>query len=98
MYTYKKTSENWCGNYGKNKDLAKVSFFDSGMGFDPVFGCFCRIMVSGNDDTMMNLDFPYTNEETKRDAHRKALKVYFEVLKIEDLTFDKLIEKGFEWF
>ncbi len=98
MHTFRKTSENWCENFGKNKDLAKVSIINVNFGFDSEFGCAYRVIVEGNDDTLMNFDIEYTNEIEETEARKNVIQKYIEVIKLKDITFDNLLNIGFEWF
>ena len=101
MFVFRKTSEDWCGNFGENKDLVKISCFHTSRGFctnNKYFGCFCRIVVEGNDDTMMILDYEYHDKESKRIADRNTMEMFNEVININNITFKKLLIRGFEWF
>lgn len=98
MFTFRKTSEDWCGNFGENKDLVKISCFHSGYGFNKLFGCFCRIIAEGNDDVMMILDFKYHDKESRKVADKNMMEMFNEVININDITFKELASRGFEWF
>lgn len=84
---FKKTSDNWWGNY--YKELVEVKCLP----LDPEYKDW-RVLVSGNDDFRMIKDF----EDDCESNEKNALSLLLEVMSIEVLTQKELIDKGFEWF
>jgi len=89
---FKRTSDNWCGNYIIKSDYVDISavrvmYHDniSAPGEQPVY----RTSVWGNDDLGMEIDC---------DSDNKAYIKFLEVIGLEDVTMDKLKELEFVSF
>jgi hypothetical protein len=83
---FKRTEDNWCGNYAEDDlDLVNVSFGHTGP--DPKNGNGqYRVCTWGTDDCGMEMDF---TDETK------ALNTFYVVIGLEFVNFQNLKELGF---
>ena len=87
---YKKTTENWCGNYKimtpySTTDLVEVKFHGNIASPIETVPCY-RVSVWGNDD--MGMEFDCDNEKL-------AMTKFMEVIRLEIITFDALKQLEF---
>ncbi len=89
IHAFKSTSDNWAGNFKIENDAryqggyVEVSLLKLGPDF-----YVHRVCVWGNDDRGMEFD---TEDELE------AKEVFQKVILMDDVTFEKLQQLGFDW-
>ena len=86
---FKKTDDDWHGNYGENKDEVKLTYHGLINSFEEKSNWTWRVSVWSNDDTAMYKDF-----DNEKDA-----KILFEKLNEKNkINFSDCKNLGMNWF
>jgi hypothetical protein len=86
---FKKTDDNWHGNYGDNKDEVKLMYHSIINFYDDENKWTWRTSVWGNDDTAMYRDF---NNE------KEAKELFDKLYSLNKINYSDCENLGMDWF